>query len=153
MPLSENRELRDDRFLCKKKMGGWDGSSRRELLQTPQPSHGIEWAPFGKERDLYNRQKCQLVNSMLLYTTRIISDGMKIVMEGNAPSVLSEVLQSQKVDLLQQEILRTATFPQDFKNTCEQFDLQDFRCPNPLVLFSENGPKQWKPYICSGLYS
>lgn len=55
----------------------------------------------GEKRDLYHRHKCQLVNSMLFYTTRIISDGMKFVMEGNAPSVLSEVL--QKVHLLQQE--------------------------------------------------
>lgn len=87
----------------------------------------------GEEPDLYNRHKRQLVNSMLFYTTRIISDGMKFVMEGNAPSILYEVL--QKVHLLQQEILRFGTFPQDFKKTCEQFDLQDFRCPNPLVLF------------------
>lgn len=37
--------------------------------------------------------------------------------------------------MLQQEILQLGTFPQDFKRSCEQFDLQDFRCPNPLVLF------------------
>lgn len=86
-----------------------------------------------QERDLYKRQKCQLVNSMLFYTTRIISDGMKFVMEGSGPSELYEAL--QKVHLLQQEILKLETFPQDFKTTCEQFDLQDFYCPNPLVLF------------------
>lgn len=55
------------------------------------------------------------------------------VMEGSAPRELYEAL--QKVHLLQQEILQLGAFPQDFERTCEKFDLQDFGCPNPLVLF------------------
>lgn len=116
-------------------MGAVEENFRKLLDQATVLSEPLS----GEERDLYKRQKCQLVNSMLYYTTRIISDGMKFVMEGSAPSELYEAL--QKVHLLQQEILQLGTFPQEFKRTCEQFDLQDFRCPNPSRPFPENGPK------------
>lgn len=86
-----------------------------------------------QERDLYKRQKCQLVNSMLFYMIQIISDRMKFVIEGSKANKLCKAL--QKVYLLQQEILKLENFPQDFKKTCKQFNLQDFYCPNPLVFF------------------
>jgi len=51
------------------------------------------------------------------HTTRIISDGIQVVMQDSKPHVVYEVL--RKVQLLQQEILQLGALPQDFATTCE----------------------------------
>lgn len=112
--------------------------------------------PLSDEKlDLYNRHKCQLVNSMPFYTTRIISDGMKFVMEGNAPSVLSEVL--QKVHLLCCMIaarnITIGSFPSGLQEDLRTIQSAGFPLPQPSRSFSENGPKQWKPDIWPSLYA
>lgn len=95
--------------------------------------------PHGdKELVLYQRRKCQLVTSMLFYTTLILSDGMNFVMKDNVSSQVREALQN--VHLLQQDMLKLGAspediLPEDFERVCEQFELEGFHCPNPLVIY------------------